>query len=160
MEIIEYNNRFKEDVKDLLVELQEYVVSIDKFNLNIVSEKYRDGYFDSVYEDIINGNGKIFLCIDNDKAIGMVAGHIRSYNKTDKLDYKCPMMGVVEELIVSKSVRQSGVGGKLLATMENYFNNKKCEYIMLDVFAYNDIARQFYINKKYEERMITLIKKI
>jgi len=30
MKIIEYNARYLEDVKDLLVELEEYVISIDK----------------------------------------------------------------------------------------------------------------------------------
>lgn len=30
MEIIEYNDKYLEDVKDLLVELEEYILTIDK----------------------------------------------------------------------------------------------------------------------------------
>ena len=30
MEIIEYNDKYLEDVKDLLVELEEYILSIDE----------------------------------------------------------------------------------------------------------------------------------
>ena len=35
--IIEYENKYLEDVRDLLVELEEYIVSIDEDNLDIVS---------------------------------------------------------------------------------------------------------------------------
>lgn len=34
MEIIEYNKKYLEGVKDLLVELEEYILSIDKDNLD------------------------------------------------------------------------------------------------------------------------------
>ena len=40
--IIEYENKYLEDVKDLLVELEEYIVSIDKDNLDRVHEEYRE----------------------------------------------------------------------------------------------------------------------
>ena len=35
MNIIEYDNKYIEDVKDLLVELEEYIVSIDKDNVRL-----------------------------------------------------------------------------------------------------------------------------
>ena len=38
MKIIEYEYKYLEDVKDLLVELEEYIVSIDKDNLDLVDE--------------------------------------------------------------------------------------------------------------------------
>lgn len=34
MKIIEYEDRYLEDVKDLLVELEEYILSIDEDNLD------------------------------------------------------------------------------------------------------------------------------
>lgn len=160
MEIIEYNNQFQEDIKDLLLELQKYIVAIDKLNLNILSNKYRDGYFEKTYDKIINGYGKIFICVENNKAIGMVAGYVREYEESDKLDYKCPKMGVIDELIVSENARTGGIGGKLLNKIESYFNSINCEFVMLDVFAYNNNAREFYEHKGYQERMLTLIKKI
>ena len=36
MKIIEYEDKYLNDVKDLLVELEEYIVSIDKNNLRPV----------------------------------------------------------------------------------------------------------------------------
>ena len=43
--IVEYNNQYAEDVKDLLVELQEFIVSIDKEKYNILTAEYREEYF-------------------------------------------------------------------------------------------------------------------
>ena len=40
--IIEYEDKYLEDVRDLLVELEEYIVSIDEDNLDIVSAAYRE----------------------------------------------------------------------------------------------------------------------
>ena len=42
MNIIEYSDKYLEDVKDLLVELEEYIVSIDKDHLNQVHPEYRE----------------------------------------------------------------------------------------------------------------------
>ena len=41
MQIFEYENRCLEVVKDLLVELEEYIVSIDKDHLDQVNPEYR-----------------------------------------------------------------------------------------------------------------------
>ena len=40
--IIEYNNKYDEQVKDLLEELQQYLSDIDKERYNIVGESYRE----------------------------------------------------------------------------------------------------------------------
>ena len=42
MEIIEYEEKYLEDVRDLLVELEEYIVSIDKDQLDQAHPEYRE----------------------------------------------------------------------------------------------------------------------
>ncbi len=42
MRIIEYSDKYLEDVKDLLVELEEYILSIDDDNLDQLHPEYRD----------------------------------------------------------------------------------------------------------------------
>lgn len=42
MKIIEYKDKYLEDVKDLLVDLEEYIVSIDKDKLDRLHPEYRD----------------------------------------------------------------------------------------------------------------------
>ena len=56
--IIEYQDKYIEEVKDLLVELEEYIVSIDKDNLDIVGEQYREKMILYDLEKIKGNDGK------------------------------------------------------------------------------------------------------
>ena len=44
--------------------------------------------------------------------------------------------------------------------LEEYFKSVGCEYILVDVFAYNDIGKNFYEKNNYHNRMEVKIKKI
>lgn len=158
--VIEYNNKYLENVRDLLVELEEYIVSIDKDNLDRVHGDYREKMALLDLEEIEKNNGKCYLYLENNKVLGLIMGTIPKYSEYDYLDYKCPKRGVVTELVVKRSVRGKGIGQKLLEQMEIYFKSMQCEYVLIDVFAYNDNAINFYNNNEYHARMITNIKKI
>jgi len=160
IEIIEYNENYLEDVKDLLVELEEYIISIDKDNLDRIHPEYRDKMAILDLEEVNNYDGKCYLAIENNKAIGLIMGSIPPYNKFDYLDYKCPKRGETTELIVTSKTRSKGIGKLLIDKMEEYFKSIGCEYIIVDVFAYNDIGINFYKKKEYHTRMEIMIKKI
>ena len=160
MKIVEISEKYYEQTKDLLVELQKHVVSIDKYNLNIISQDYREKYFEYMLEDCNNNSGKVFIAVENNFVCGMVAGFVQKYETKDKLDYICPKKGIVAELIVNKNNRSNGVGTLLLKHIENYFNSISCKYIQIDVFAYNENAKKFYYKNGYEDRMVTVFKKI
>lgn len=87
-------------------------------------------------------------------------GCIFTYDEYDYLDYKCPNRGEITELIVSKNVRNNGIGNMLMNKMEDYFKSVGCEYVLVDVFAYNENAIKFYDGNGYHSRMYTNIKKI
>ena len=160
MIIRELENKDIEQIKDLLVELQQHVIEIDKYNLNIISTEYRDKYFKYMLEDCNSQQGKIFVAEEENQIIGMIAGYIQTYDERDSLDYSCPTKGIVVELIVSKKLRSKGTGQMLLKKMEDYFKSINCEFVQIDVFAYNEIAKNFYHKNNYEERMLTLFKKL
>lgn len=160
MKIIEYEDNYLEDVKNLLVELEEYIVSIDKDNLDQIHPEYRDKMAILDLEEVKNNNGKCYLAVENNKAIGLIMGCIFPYEEFDYLDYKCPKRGEITELIVSKNIRSKGVGKSLMNKMEEYFKSLQCEYILVDVFAYNETAIKFYDKNGYHSRMIKNIKKI
>ena len=90
MKIIEYNNKYLEDIKDLLTELEEYIVSIDKDNLDVVHPEYHEKMALVDLEDVNKNNGKCYIAIENGKAIGLIMGTIPQYDEYDYLDYKCP----------------------------------------------------------------------
>ena len=90
----------------------------------------------------------------------MIAGHVKQYSSADLLDYACPKKGFIAELIVSKKHRSSGVGNLLICEIENYFKQIGCEFVQLDLFAYNETAKNFYLKHNYEDVLITMLKKI
>lgn len=160
MKIIEYEDRYLEDVKDLLVELEEYILSIDGDNLDQLHPEYRDKMAMLDLEKVNNNNGKCYLAIDNDVVVGLIMGCLRCYDEYDYLDYKCPKEGEITELIVSKNGRSKGIGNMLMSKMEDYFKSMECKYILVDVFAYNENAIKFYERNGYHARMYTKIKKL
>ena len=160
MTIIEYEDKHLEDVRDLLVELEEYILTIDKDELDQLHPEYREKMALIDLEEVKNNNGKCYLAIEKDKAIGLIMGTIPPYDEYDYLDYKCPKRGKITELIVTSKIRSKGVGQLLINKMEEYFKSVGCEYVIVDVFAYNENAINFYNKKGYHSRMKTMIKKI
>lgn len=160
MKILEYNEKYLEDVKDLLVELEEYIISIDEDELDELHPEYREKMAKLDLEEVKNNNGKCFIAVDGNKAIGVIMGIERTYDEYDYLDYKCPKYGIVTELVVSKNVRSAGIGQKLMKKIEDYFKSIGIEYVGIDVFAYNKNAIKFYEKQGYHSRMYDVIKKI
>ena len=160
MKIIEYEEKYLENVKDLLVKLEEYIISIDKDNLDRIHTDYRNLMAIKDLNEVKENEGKCYLAVENNDVIGLIMGIIPSYDKYDYLDYKCPKRGIITELMVSKNNRSNGVGTKLIRKLEDYFKSKSCEYVLVDVFAYNDIGNNFYNKNGYHNRMYTSIKKI
>lgn len=160
MKIIEYEDNYLNDVKDLLTELEEYIVSIDRDNLDQVHPDYHEKMALLDLDEIKSNNGKCFLAIENNKTVGLIMGCIFPYDENDYLDYKCPKRGEITELIVTNKTRSKGIGQKLINRMEEYFKSLNCEYVIVDVFAYNDIGKNFYNKNNFHTRMETMIKKI
>ena len=160
MEIIEYEEKYLEDVRDLLVELEEYILSIDKDNLDQIHKDYRKLMAVCDLKEVEDNNGKCFLALIEDKVVGLVMGIIPEYGEYDYLDYKCPKRGVITELVVTKNIRSKGIGKELVEKIEDYFIKQNCEYVLIDVFAYNNRALEFYDRNGYHHRMIVDIKKL
>ncbi len=160
MNIIEYEDKYLEDVRDLLVELEEYILSIDEDHLDQLHPEYREKMALLDLEEVKNYNGKCYLAIDNNKAIGLIMGTIPEYDEYDYLDYSCPKRGEITELIVTQKVRSKGIGKVLIEKMEEYFIGEGCLYSFVDVFAYNSNAIEFYNKKGYHTRMHINLKKL
>ena len=160
MKIIEYKDKYLEDVRNLLVELEEYIISIDQDHLDQLHPEYREKMAIVDLEEAKNNNGKCYLALENEKVVGLIMGIVDTYDEYDYLDYKCPKRGKITELIVSKNVRSSGIGQKLMNKIENYFKSVECKYVIVDIFGYNDLALKFYFKQGYHARMLTGIKKL
>ncbi len=160
MNIIEYDARYKEEVKDLLVELQSYLTILDKRGVIVLKDNYREGYFTYVLGEIKEHYGKMFLAQENDKIIGLIVCKIFQGGREEDYTTSCPKIGFISDLIVTESMRGKGVGKILLDHAEEYFKYHNCEYAQLEVFAPNVSAFRLYEKLGYSTNCLYLSKKI
>ena len=93
MEIIDYSSKYDNDIKDLLVELQEHIVKIDKEKYNILTDDYRDKYFEKTMDEVNKYEGKILLAVEKEKVIGLIVGLINN-EKEKTYDFCAPKKAV------------------------------------------------------------------
>ena len=156
--IIDYDSHYDEEIKDLFVELQEYIVKLDKEGFNILTPDYREKYFQKTMEEIKSSNGKMFLFEENGKIVGLIVGLISE--EIFEYDFHAPKRGRITELIVSKNCRTKGYGKILLNTKENFFKAQGCKNIIIEVFGYNEHAISFYERNGFHTRLIDTTKNI
>lgn len=159
LKIINYSSKYDEQIKDLLVELQEYIANIDKEKYNILTDDYREKYFEKIMNEVNKYEGKIILAIKNKEVIGIIIGVINN-EKEKTYDFSAPKRGRVTELVVSKKYHQIGVGQQLLNKMESHFKEIGCKAVLLNVFACNENAKKLYDKNGYFNRNIEMIKKL
>ena len=160
LKIIEYEEKYLEDVRELLVELEQYIISIDEDNLDQLHNDYREKMALIDLEEVKQKNGICYLAVENNTVLGCIMGIIPEYDQYDYLDFKCPKRGEIIELIVSKMSRGNGIGKLLIDKMEDYFKSMDCEYSYVDVFAYNKRGQDFYNREGYHSRMFINLKKL
>lgn len=157
--IIEYDSKYDEEIKDLLVELQEHISAIDEEKYNIVTASFRENNFIRMMTEVTENEGKIYLYCSANKIIGLIAALINN-EEEENYDFRCPKRGRITELVISKNSRNKGIGQKLLKHMEMYLKDVGCQDILIGVFAYNEKAVNFYHKNGYHSRMIEVTKKL
>lgn len=158
--IVEYNSKYNEHIKDLLLELQNYIVDIDDWHTQRLKDNYRDNYFKLTLDRVKKQEGKILLSIDNDIPNGLVIGIISKKDDIDKLTNDCAKTGEILELIVKKDYRSNGIGKILLKSIEEYFITMGCKRINIEVFGPNKNGLEFYKKNNYHIRDIIVSKKL
>lgn len=160
MEIIEYNSKFDNQIKDLLVELQNYLIDIDDWHTQIMSQEYREKYFQLDMEKVKKQNGKVYLAVTNDSVLGLVIGVVDEKDSIDELTNDCAKTGSILELIVNSNERGNGIGKLLLNQIESYFKSVDCVRINIEVFGPNQSALNFYKKNDYVVRDIVVSKRL
>ena len=158
--IIEYNTEYKEQVKDLLVELQNYLIDIDDWHTQVMLPKYREKIFEMDINKVKKQNGKIYLSVDNGIVIGLIIGIVEEKDEIDKLTNDCAKTGSVLELVVKSNIRGNGIGKSLLKRIEEYFKSINCKRINIEVFGPNKKGLNFYEKNNYIIRDMIVSKKI
>ena len=158
--VVEYDEAYRMPCVDLLVELQEHLVSVDNENIQVLTENYYKNYMDYVLLLSREHHGQMYIALQNNVIVGLIAGLIEEKDKEDYLTNRCPVRGIITELIVTREARGLGIGKLLMDRMEKYFGTNNCEYTSVSAFAPNHIAVDFYEELGYTVRNIELTKRI
>ncbi len=159
MNVVEYEEVYAEKVKDLLVELQAYLVSLDDRGVIVLKENYREDYFAYLMGEIEKHEGKMFLARDGQDVVGLVVCKIFQGGGEQDITTSCPKIGFISDLIVTEKYRRKRIGSMLIVIAEAYFGKHDCAYTQLEVFAPNAKARRFYKKLGFEENCLYLSKK-
>mgnify|MGYP005823598135 CR=1 FL=1 len=160
MKVIEYDSKYDEQIKDLLVELQNYLIDIDDWHTQVLIPAYRDGIFKMDMDNVKNQNGKAYLAIENEIVVGLIIGVVAVTDEIDRLTNDCAKIGNILELVVKNDIRGNGIGKCLLLKMENYFKTIDCKRINIEVFGPNKKGLNFYIKNDYVVRDMIVSKKL
>ena len=158
--IVEYNSKYDEQIKDLLVELQNYLIDIDDWHTQIMLPEYREKYFKMDMEKVKNQDGKIYLEVENNTVNGLIMGVVEEKDDIDRLTNDCAKTGSVIELIVKNNIRGNGIGKNLLEKLEEYFRSINCKRINIEVFGPNKKGLNFYEKNDYVIRDYIVSKKL
>ena len=158
--IVEYDSKYNEQIKDLLVELQNYLIDIDDWHTQIMLPEYREKCFKMDMEKVKNQDGKIYLEIENNTVNGLIMGVVEEKDDIDKLTNDCAKTGSVIELIVKNNIRGNGIGKNLLEKLEEYFKSINCKRINIEVFGPNKKGLNFYEKNDYVIRDYIVSKKL
>lgn len=158
--IVEYNSKYDEQIKDLLVELQNYLIDIDGWHTQIMLPEYREKYFKMDMDKVKNQDGKIYLEVENNTVNGLIMGVVEEKDDIDRLTNDCAKTGSVIELIVKNNIRGNGIGKNLLEKLEEYFRSINCKRINIEVFGPNKKGLNFYEKNDYVIRDYIVSKKL
>ncbi len=159
MKIVPYSNE-KQQVVNLLIELQEHLVSVDDESVQTIDDEYGETYFAYLQRLVKKNDGIILLAVSEREVDGFIAGYIEPKDEEDSITNRCPRRGIISDLAVTTLRRGSGIGKELMNAIERYFMEMNCEFVAVDLFAPNDTARKFYNSLGYTPRNIELYKRI
>ena len=160
MNIVEYDSKYNEQIKDLLVELQNYLIDIDNWHTQVMLPEYRENYFKMDMMKVKNQEGKIYLSVEDNIVTGLIIGIVEEKDYVDRLTNDCAKTGSVIELIVKNNTRGNGVGKLLLEEIEKYFKKIDCKRINIEVFGLNKKGLNFYNKNGYIIRDMIVSKRI
>ena len=151
-----YKESDKRGLEKCIVELQEFERKLQpdfRTKGSVIAVAYRK----YLVKKIKNMHGKIFVAEVNKKISGFAA--ILLENQTSPC-MKIKKNAYIIDLVVLSKDRKSGVGSALLKRAEKFALDAGVSNIFLDVMFNNKLALSFYNNHGFENRGITLLKKL
>ena len=159
--IRQYEEKDRLALEKMIEDLQDHEAGVDPLKLVVKKEGFGRVYIDWLLERAAKEDGAIFIAESGGKIVGIVSPTIQHYGKHEVLGRSSAKpYGYVTDLFVDPEFRGQDLGTKLMATAEEYFRSKGCDYATVGVLAPNKGTWDFYKKIGYAERYIDFIKKL
>ncbi len=158
--IREYKDSDRDALVKCMVELQEYVMSVDPRMLVQCKPEFGELYTVWLLNLLKENSGIVYFAEVNGKIIGCAAGIMPAHEPQETAGGGPIKYGRVQEMYVDANYRGAGVGKVLMEKTEEYFRKSGCDTVYVEVFAPNKSAHEFYKICGYADRDINLMKKL
>ncbi len=158
--IRQYEERDRVALRECMQKLQEHVAGIDPMHRLTLVPKEREMYIDWLLEKMKGQKGIIYIAVDREKVIGCAAGFVTVRSPHEALGTIPATPGRIQDLYVDAEYRSQGIGARLLKELENHFKAQGCDVVMVEVFAPNGRAIDFYHEHGFQDRDVDMLKKI
>lgn len=159
--IREYNERDIPYIKNSLEQLHDYVVQIDPIKRIRKMPGLIDKMSSEIFEMTKTNKGKIYIAEVNSNSVGFAAGFIGDAQSEEHLLEVIPSKsGIISDVYVDTSYRSKGVGKLVVRKVEKYLISMGCDAIWVSTNSFNVKAVGLYKSMGYDEREVSLMKKV
>ena len=114
--------------------------------------------FEYFLEQLNDDNTLNFVCHDGGKVVGII---LASFKKPSKVPFiKKRKVVYVDSIVVDKYYQHKGVGTKMFNYLSNFAKKNNVESIELNVWNFNESAKEFYNHLGMTQKNITYEMKI
>lgn len=156
MDIREYTDNDFQDVRNLMVIVQDAERSVEKTRL--VGEQMVDKYLEFLFKENAEKEGKILLAEVDRKVAGFITFRV------EELDFELitkPIKCIyISDLAVYPEFRRQGMAQALIKQAEDYARSKDLIYIRLSAMAQNTPALNLYKQIGFREYEVVLVKEL
>jgi GNAT superfamily N-acetyltransferase len=146
-------------VEALMDHFGDEIAAMDPYGRCIREQGYGAEFVRQMLEAASGPDGVVLVAEDKGRIVGFASGQVETRKERERLAVIEYRNGAVPELYVSPEWRRRGLGSALLARLDEHFRARGCQASVIEVFAPNVGARDFYGRLGYEERDIWLCKR-
>lgn len=141
-------------LRKCVIELQDFECQIDP--RMPAGKDIADEYIEHLFNRCIECDGDI-LVAENEKEI---AGYtlVLAKEVSEEIEDRGLEYGLIADLMVLRKFRGLGIGRQLLEAAESYANSHTVKWLRIGVLAKNDLARELYQSRGFEEYYVELEK--
>lgn len=97
----------------------------------------------------------VYVAEQNNELLGYIYGEVKH-----KLHKKLDKEGYIQDWFVKEGYRNKNIGRMLFEALVNNFKKLRCTHLATDTFVENKIAMAIYHQFGFEDKLLTMIKKL